>query len=192
VTAGPAAACTYPVPVSEAKNAARADAVFVGTVVSRFNHIDWAARAVRAELTRELWTRPYRVDRVRELMRKAARSSDRAVLTFEVGRVYKGPVGERPEIVSPEPPSGCERRFPGPGPVVVFANKPSQDMSRRYQLEPGQYVWGSGSRALADGGEPDLGGSGELDQLVTAVTVGVLAAVVMVGLATLKARRRAD
>jgi hypothetical protein len=43
VTAGPAAACTYPVPASEATSAARADAVFVGMLVSQVNQWDWAA-----------------------------------------------------------------------------------------------------------------------------------------------------
>jgi hypothetical protein len=41
VTAGPAAACTCPAE-SEAQQAARADAVFVGTVLSRVNLIDQA------------------------------------------------------------------------------------------------------------------------------------------------------
>lgn len=95
VTARPAAACTYPIPASETANAARADAVFVGTLRSQVNRTDWAAEAVRDELARELQRRPYRADRIAELGRKVAQSSDRAILTFEVRRVYKGTVGRR-------------------------------------------------------------------------------------------------
>jgi hypothetical protein len=190
VTAGPAAACTYPAPALEAEYAARADAVFEGTLVSRVDRVD---RAARAELAREFGTRPYRVDRVRELMRKLMRGSDRAVLTFEVRRVYKGAVGERQEIIAPLGP--CPLPLSGAGPFLVFANNPSQDMSRQYQLEPGQYVSGLGSRALADGGKPALGPpAGEPGWPDSLVGVGVLVAGVAagLGLAALRARLRAS
>ena len=188
VTAGPAAACSYPAPASEAAYAARADAVFEGTLVSRVDRID---RAARAELAREVETRPYRVDRVRELMRKLTHSSDRAVLTFEVSRVHKGTVGEHQEIVTSVGP--CSLPLSGAGPFLVFANKPSHDMSRQYQLDPGQYVSGLGSRALADGGKPALGPSaGDFGWPDSLVGVGVLVAGVAagLGLAALRARLR--
>jgi hypothetical protein len=192
VTAGPTAACSYPAPGSEAEYAARADAVFEGTLVSRVDRIDRAAQATHAELARKVGTRPYPVDRVRELMRSVERSSDRAVLTFEVRRVHKGAVGQRQEIVTPLGP--CARPLSGAGPFLVFAHRPSPDISRQYQLEPGAYVSGLGSRALADGGKPALGPSaGELGWPDSLVGVGVLVAGVAagMGLAILRARRRA-
>jgi hypothetical protein len=193
VTAGSAAACSYPTPASEAEYAARADAVLVGALVSRVDRIDRAAQTARAELARKVGIRPYSVDQVRELIGKVARSSDRAVLTFEVWRVYKGAVGERQEIVTS--PGPCARPLSGAGPFLVFAHKPSPDMARQYQLQPGQYVFSSGSRALADGGEPSLGPSaGEPGWPDSLVGVGVLAAGVAagLGLAALRARRRAS
>jgi hypothetical protein len=91
VTAGPAVACSCAMVRSEAERAARADAVFVGTLVSQVNRIDWAARAAHDELAREFTStsdRPARADRIRELMRKLRSDSSRVVLTFEVSRVY--------------------------------------------------------------------------------------------------------
>ena len=191
VTAGPAAACTYPVAPSEATSAARADAVFVGTLVSQVNQRDWAAAAARDELARELQRRPYRRQRVDKLLRKVARSSDRAVLTFEVRRVYKGTVGRRQEVVTSQHPS-CPPLVSGPGPFLIFANNPSPAISRQYQLDPGQYTLSLGSRALADGGEPDLRRPGWLAPDSIVVGVAVLAAGIAAGLAlaTLRARRR--
>jgi hypothetical protein len=194
VTAGPAGACTLVVPASEATNAARADAVFVGTLASQVNQWDWAAKAARDELVRELQRRPYRADRVAELRRKLAHSSDRAVLTFQVRRVYKGTVGtvgRRQEVVTSLIPS-CPPLASGPGPFLIFANKPSPAISRQYQLGPGQYTLGLGSRALADGAEPDLGRPGWLAPDGAVVGVAVLAAGIAAGLAlaTLIARRR--
>jgi hypothetical protein len=99
VTAGPATACTLVAPAPEATNAARADAVFVGTLVSQVNQRDRAAEAAREELVREVQRRPPRRQRVEELLRKVAQRSDRAVLSFEVRRVYKGRVGRRQEAL---------------------------------------------------------------------------------------------
>ena len=191
VTAGPAAACTYPVPASEATSAARADAVFVGTLVSQVNQWDWAASAARDELAREVQRRPYRRQRVDKLLRKVTHSSNRAVLTFEVRRVYKGTVGRRHEIVTSLAPS-CPPLVSGPGPFLIFANNPSPAVSRQYQLDPGQYTLALGSRALADGGEPDLGRPGWLAPDSAVVGVAVLATGIAAGLAltTLRARRR--
>jgi hypothetical protein len=191
VTAGPAAACTYPVPPSEATSAARADAVFVGTLVSQVNQRDRAAEAAREELAREVQRRPYRRQRVDELLRKVDHSSDRAVLTFEVRRVYKGRVGRRQEVVTSQHPS-CPPLVSGPGPFLIFATNPSPAISRRYQLGPGQYTLSLGSRALADGGEPNLGRPGWLAPDSVVVGVAVLAAGIAGGLAlaTLRARRR--
>ena len=101
-------------------------------------------------------------------------SSDRAVLTFEVRRVYKGTVGKRQEVVTSLGP--CSRPLSGPGLFLIFANKPSPAISRQYQLDPGQYTFGLGSRALADGGEPDLGRPGWLAPKSFGVGVAVLAA----------------
>jgi hypothetical protein len=186
VTAGPAAACSYPIPASETTNAARADAVFVGTLRSQVNQTDQAAAAARAELARELQRRPSRADRIAELMRKVTHSPDRAVLTFEVRRVYKGTVGKRQEVVTSLAPS-CPPLLSGPGPFLIFANKPSPTISRQYQLGPGQYTLGLGSRVLADGGEPDPGRTGWLTPDSIVVGVAVLAGL---ALATLRARRR--
>jgi hypothetical protein len=196
-TANPAAACSCP-SESEAQQAARADAVFVGTVLSRVNLIDQAAVAGQAGLIREGQRRPYRPDRIQELMRRVTNSSDRAVLTFEVRRVYKGAVGKRQEIVSRMSNDTCRREFADRGPFLMFAWRPSPDASGPFQLEPGQYRSDMNicnrSRILADGGEPALGmpsdESGWPDSLVD---VGILAAGVAAGLvlATLRARRRA-
>jgi hypothetical protein len=190
-TAGPAAACTYPVPPSEPTSAARADAVFVGTLVSQVNQRDWAAAAAREELAREVQRRPPRRQRVDELLRKVAQSSDRAVLTFEVRRVYKGRVGRRQEVVTSWHPS-CPPLVTGPDPFLIFANNPSPAISSRYQLGPGQYTLALGSRALADGGEPDLSRPGLLAPDSVVVGVAVLAAGILAGLAlaTLRAQRR--
>ena len=191
VTAGSAAACTYPIPASETTNAARADAVFVGTLVSQVNRTNWAAAAARDELARALQRRPYRADRIAELGRKMAQSSDRAVLTFEVRRVYKGTVSRRQEIVTFLAPS-CSPLVSGPGPFLIFANKQPPATSHQYQLGPGQYTLGLGSRALADGGEPDLGRPGRLAPDSVGVGVAVAAAGIAAGLAfaALRARRR--
>jgi hypothetical protein len=190
VTAGSAAACSYPVPAPETTSAARADAVFVGTLLSQVDRIDPAVAAARAELARELQRRPYRANRVAELRRKVMHSSDRAVLTFEVRRVYKGTVGKRQEVVISRAP-GCSYTLSGPGPFLIFANKPSPAISHQYQLDPGQYTLGLGSRALADGGEPHLGWPGwpVPDSLVVPVTwaAGIVAGL---ALASLRARRR--
>jgi hypothetical protein len=193
VTAGPAAACTYPVPASEATSAARADAVFVGMLVSQVNQWDWAAEAARDELVREVQRRPYRRQRVDELLRKMTHSSDRAVLTFEVRRVYKGRVGRRQEVVTSLAPS-CPPLVSGPGSFLIFANNPSPAISHRYQLGPGQYILGLGSRALADGGEPDLGRPGwpAPDSVVVGVAVLALGIAAGLALATLRARRRSS
>lgn len=203
VTAGPAAACTCPAE-SEAQQAARADAVFVGTVLSRVNLIDPAAVAARAELIREGQRRTYRLDRIQELMRRVTNSSDRAVLTFEVHRVYKGAVGKRQEIVSRMSKGSCRREFAGRGPFLIFAWRPSPDASGPFQLESGQYRSDMNicnrSRALADGGEPDLGGlpasaPSRSDSVPfparLAVGLGVLVAAVAAGLGlfTLRACR---
>jgi hypothetical protein len=190
-TAGPAAACTYPAPPSEAASAARADAVFVGTLVSQVNQRDRAAAAARDELTREIQRRPPRSQRVDELLRKVAQSRDRAVLTFEVHRVYKGRVGRRQEVVTFVHPS-CPPLVSGSGSFLIFANNPSPAISSRYQLGPGQYTVALGSRALADGGEPDLGQPGWFASDSVVVGVAVLAAGIAAGLAfaTLRARRR--
>jgi hypothetical protein len=123
-------------------------------------------------------------------MRKVTHSSDRAVLTFEVRRVYKGTVGRRQEVVTSLGP--CLRPLSGPGPFLIFANKPPPAISRQYQLDPGQYTFGLGSRALADGGEPDLGRPGWLAPDSIVAGVAVLAAGIAAGLAlaTLRARHR--
>jgi hypothetical protein len=198
VTAAPAAACSCPAE-SEAQQAARADAVFVGTVLSRVNLSDPAAVAARAELAREGQRRPYRLDRIQELMHRVTNSSDRAVLTFEVHRVYKGAVGKRQEIVSRMSNDTCRREFAGRGPFLILAWRPSPDASRQFQLEPGQYRSDMNicnrSRALADGGEPSLGMlSDEAGWSDSLVGVGALAAGVAagLGLAALRARRRAS
>jgi hypothetical protein len=194
VTAVPAAACSCPVE-SEAQQAARADAVFVGTLVS--------SRVDPSVLTREY--RQREEQRIKELKERfgqsavVARVPDPVVLTFEVSRVYKGAVRKRQEIVSPMSNDTCgSRKFAGRGPFLVLAWRPSPDASRQLQLKPGQY--GSGmhicnrSRALADGGEPSLGRlSDEAGWPDSFVGVGALAAAVAagLGLAALRARRRA-
>jgi hypothetical protein len=192
VTAGPAVAYSCAIPPSEAERAARADAVFVGTLVSRVDRIDWAARADRDELARE-FTRTSNPS-VLARARKVRPDLSRAVLTYQVSRVYKGAVGKRQEIVIPLGWSegGVD---PRPGPFLVFAYKPAGGSIR---LEPGQYVSGicSGSRLLADGGPPVLGGpwAAEPGWPDSLVGVGVLVAGVAagLGLAAFRARRRAS
>lgn len=193
VTAGPAVACSCAIVKSEAERAARADAVFVGTLVSRVDRIDWAARAARDELAREFTRTSNRA----VLARKVRLDLSRAVLTYQVSRVYKGAVGKRQEIVIPLGGSDCDGLGvdPRPGPFLVFAYKPA---GGSFRLEPGQYVSGmcSGSRLLADGGAPVLGGpwAAEPGWPDSLVGVGVLVAGVAagLGLAAFRARRRAS
>jgi hypothetical protein len=197
VTAGPAAACTC-VGGSEAERAARADAIFVGTLISQATQIDPRVEQARREFTR---TSDQRV-----LVRALRHDTSRTVWTFQVSRVYKGAVGERQEIVAPPGGpsgpncSGVGLKHPGTEPFLVFAYNSAGD---RYRLQAGQYASSlcSGSRPLADGGEPDLGSSawnalGGPDRgpatTQLAVGVGVLAVGVAagLGLASLRARRR--
>jgi hypothetical protein len=183
-TAGPAVACSCAIVRSEADRAARADAVFVGTLVSQATQIDYKAR--------ELMASPDPAVRIRALRN----DTSRIVWTFQVSRVYKGAVGKRQEIVTPAG-TDCGGLGVGRGtePSLVFAYKPAGDRSR---AEPGQYASSlcSGSRPLADGGAPVLGWpwAGEPGWPDSAVGVGVLAAGVAagLGLAALRARRRAS
>jgi hypothetical protein len=171
VTAGPAAACTC-AQMTEAQLAARVDVLFVGTLVS--------SRVDPSLLTREYRQREEK--RIKELQEQIkeqkepfgppitapAGESDPLVLTFAVGRVYKGAVGKRQEIVIPHPPAADKRVYDTcgsyvpatPGPWLIFASPSSGDS--RLQLDPGQYLSGFtryclGSRALAAGGEPGGG-----------------------------------
>ena len=220
VTAGPAVACSCAMVRSEAERVARSDAVFVGTMVSQVERIDQKARELMRSSDPAVRLRVYSSD------------SSRVVWTFQVSRVYKGVVGERQEIVtSMEPPAwagifdSCRAlKFQAPGPFLVFAYKPSPGLSSRYPLDRGQYMSGScsGSRPLAAGSEPALGGlvarepSGPASSpsptrggppaaepgrsnrrpspAGLVVGVGVLAAGVAagLGLVTLRARRRAS
>jgi hypothetical protein len=88
LTAGPAAACTC-YGTSEVERVARADAVFVGTVVSHVIHGDHKARELQASPDPAVSRRALGND------------STRSVWTFQVSRVYKGAVGQRQEIVTP-------------------------------------------------------------------------------------------
>jgi hypothetical protein len=198
VTAGPAAACTC-VQMTEAQHAARVNAVFVGTLVD-------------SRVDPSVLTLKHREARLRERdARSTFRNLDPVVLTFEVSPVYKGAVGKRQEIVIPPAATRdgmCGFYVPAtPGPWLLFADKLPDD--NPYQLDPGQYLSGfstvcsGGSRALADGGEPALGGPPAREPkgpdswpfpASLVVGVGVLAAGVTagLGLATLRARRRAS
>ena len=62
-------------------------------------------------------------------MRRVRNSPDRAVLTFEVRRVYKGAVGKRQEIVSRLSNDTCRSEFAGRGPFLILAWRPSPDAS---------------------------------------------------------------
>jgi hypothetical protein len=187
VTAGPAVACSCPIVKSEAERAARADAVFVGTPVSQVTLMDPRVERARREFTR---TSDGMV-----VVRAVRNDMSRTVWTFKVSRVYKGAVGKRQEIVTAVGGSSCGLDRHGPGRFLVFAYKPAGDRSL---LEPGQYGSGlcSGSRPLADGGAPVLGGpwAGVPGWADSAVGVGALAAGVAagLGLAALRARRRAS
>jgi hypothetical protein len=193
VTARPAVACSCAMRGSDAQHAARADAVFVGTLISQVTQIDPRTEQAQHEFTR--------TSDPRVLVRALRNDTSRTVWTFQVSRVYKGAVGERQEIVAPPGgPSGANCsgvgvRHPGTEPFLVFA---SNSAGARYRLEPGQYTSNmcSGSRPLADGGDPDLGGlsAGEPGWPDSLVGVGALAVVVAagLGLAVLRARRRAS
>ena len=136
VTARPAAACSCAV-MSEAKKAAYADAIFVGTLLDR---------------------------RIGEPTGAVSSSTDMAVWTFEVSRVYKGTVSRRQEIATAVDGASCGLELSGPGPFLVFARRPNDGVAKSWwgdrQLDPGQYVSHLclGSRALTDGGEPTFGG----------------------------------
>jgi hypothetical protein len=198
VTAGPAAACTC-VQMTEAQHAASANAVFVGALVD-------------SRVDPSVLTRKYRQARLKERdARSTFRNLDPVVLTFEVSRVYKGAVGKRQEIVIPPAATRggtCGFYVPaGPGPWLLFTYQSPDDDT--YQFDPGQYlsafstVCSGGSRPLAHGGEPALGGPparqpGGPDSWPSPTSLvagaGVLAAGVAagVGLAILRARRRAS
>jgi len=192
VTARPAAACSCAV-MSEAKKAAYADAIFVGTLTDR---------------------------RIGEPTGAVTSSTHMAVWTFEVSRVYKGTVSRRQEIATAMSGASCGLELSGPGPFLVFARRPSDAVAKSWwgdrQLDPGHYVSHLclGSRALSDGGEPTVGGlppsspapapspgpapspspapASSPAPAGVAIGVGALAAVVAaaLGLAALKARRR--
>jgi hypothetical protein len=193
VTAGPAVACSCAIVKSEAERAAHADAVFVGRLVS--------SRVDPSALAREYRQREEKgIEELKERFGQSVlvvHQADPVVLTFKVSRVYKGAVGKRQEIVIRPGGSDCGGLGvdPRPGPVLVFAYKPA---GGSFRLEPGQYVSGgcSGSRLLADGGAPALGGpwAGEPGWPDSLVGVGVLVAGVAagLGLAAFRARRRAS
>lgn len=155
VSASPAAACSCAIPGSETERATRANAVFVGTLISQATQIDPRVERAQGEFTR---TSDQKV-----LVRALRNDTSRTVWAFQVSRVYKGTVGERQEIVAPPGGpggpncSGVGLRHPGAEPFLVFAYTSA---GARYRLEPGQYASNmcSGSRPLADGGEPDLAG----------------------------------
>ena len=136
VTARPAAACSCAV-MSEAKKAAYADAIFVGTLIDR---------------------------RIGQPSGAATISTHMAVWTFEVSRVYKGTVSRRQEIATAMSGASCGLELSGPGPFLVFARRPNDPVAKSWwgdrQLDPGQYVSHLclGSRALSDGGEPTVDG----------------------------------
>jgi hypothetical protein len=151
VTAKPAAACTC-YDMSEADRVARYDAVFVGTLVSHVIHVDSKARDLMASPDPAVAWRAFLSD------------STRSVWTFQVSRVYKGAVRRRQEIITPPGAPGGSNcsgvgglRYPGTEPLLVFA---SSSGGHRFRPQPGQYASNlcSGSRPLADGGEPATGG----------------------------------
>ena len=188
VTARPAAACSCAV-MSEARKAAYADAIFVGTLIDR---------------------------RIGEPTGAVTSSTHMAVWTFEVSRAYKGTVSKRQEIATAMSGASCGLELSGPGPFLVFARRPNDAVAKSWwgdrQLDPGQYVSHLclGSRAMSDGGEPTVGGlppsspapapspspaaASSPASAGVAIGVGALAAVVAaaLGLAVLKARRRAN
>jgi hypothetical protein len=82
VTAGPAAACSCFAGDSEPKRAARSDAIFVGDA-------GWRRAGRPVGLSPKTRSGTFSVPAP-------------VVFTFEVSRVYKGAVGERQEIVTPE------------------------------------------------------------------------------------------
>jgi hypothetical protein len=186
VTARPAAACSCAV-MSEARKAAYADAIFVGTLIDR---------------------------RIGEPTGAVTSSTHMAVWTFEVSRAYKGTVSKRQEIATAMSGASCGLELSGPGPFLVFARRPNDAVAKSWwgdrQLDPGQYVSDLclGSRALSDGREPTVGGPPPSSPAPApspapasspapagfAIGVGALAAVVAaaLGLAALRARRRAN
>jgi hypothetical protein len=181
VTAERAAACSCMAGLSEPERAARADAIFVGTLVGD-GRVDPSASAPTVR------SRPFPLP-------------PPVVYTFKVSRVYKGAVGQRQEIVTPGGGGpGCGGfgiGLRGAGPFLVFADQASNAL---YQVGPGQYGSSmcSGSRALTDSA-PNLGGLPAREPAGQdhgpsaaglAAGVGVLAAVVAAGLAVLRVRRR--
>ena len=186
VTARPAAACSCAV-MSEAKKAAYAHAIFVGTLLDR---------------------------RTGQPSGAVMSSTHMAVWTFEVSRVYKGTVSRRQEIATAMSGASCGLELSGPGPFLVFARRPNDPVAKSWwgdrQLDPGQYVSHLclGSRALSDGGEPTVDGpppsspapapspapASSPGPAGVATGVGALAAVVAaaLGVAVLRKRRRAN
>src|SRR5918995_7014499 len=102
VTARPAAACSCAV-MSEARKAAYADAIFVGTLIDR---------------------------RIGEPTGAVTSSTHMAVWTFEVSRAYKGTVSKRQEIATAMSGASCGLELSGPGPFLVFARRPNDAVAR--------------------------------------------------------------
>ncbi len=88
----PACACSCGL-VSPAEAFRQADAVFVGRLVDRQVDHGWPLSG----------------------------TDDKAVLTFEVGEVYKGRVRARQEIVTAVSGASCGLELTGPGPFAVYA-----------------------------------------------------------------------
>ena len=122
--AAPAQACDCSTGTT-AENAERADAVFIGRLVSR-----------------EEGVRP---------PQNEPSSSPPAVHLFEVDTVIKGQVLEQQEVLSPWSGASCGLELqPGSGPVAVFATRSADLGSRPFAvLEPDQYA-----SLLCDGNAP--------------------------------------
>lgn len=126
VLAPPALACSCAGAETDAGYAARADAVFVGELVSR------------------------------DVREPSLSGLDPAVLTFDVTAVYQGEVAQRQQVVTPVDGASCGLELSGSGPFLVFARAPADSFQHDPPVGDGQLLADlcGGSRPVS-AGPPD-------------------------------------
>jgi hypothetical protein len=123
----------------------RADAVFVGTLVSHVVNVDHKARELMASPDPAVAWRAFRNDSIQ------------SVWTFQVSRVYKGAVGQRQEIITPPgAPGGSNCSGVGGAPAsghaaiggvrVQLGGSQVPTPTRPVRLQPVQWITAAGRR----------------------------------------------
>ncbi len=152
VLAPPALACSCAGAETDAGYAARADAVFVGELVSRDVRDPWFS------------------------------SVDHAVLTFDVTAVYQGEVFERQQVVTSPSGNTCGLELSGSGPFLLFSRNPENPFAHDVVARGGQLVADlcGGSRPVSADppdhtlGTPTAAVAGSGDAGATSIADGVV------------------